>query len=174
MRRAVVGAATVLAAVLVLSGCMPEPAPSPTPTGFADEDAAFAAAEATYRAYVDALNRVDLSDPATFEDVYRWTTGELNASDRKGLSAYHARGLNLNGASEILTLDRHQASADFNAVSLDVCLDVSQIELTDPSGLSQVSPDRVGVQKLRTELVQVDPGLMKISAVTGREDGRNC
>ncbi|MDQ1128454.1 hypothetical protein [Microbacterium sp. SORGH_AS_0888] len=121
MRRAVVGAATVLAAVLVLSGCMPEPAPSPTPTGFADEDAAFAAAEATYRAYVDALNRVDLSDPATFEDVYRWTTGELNASDRKGLSAYHARGLNLNGASEILTLDRHQASADFNAVSLDVC-----------------------------------------------------
>ncbi|MET0860918.1 MAG: hypothetical protein ABW091_07810, partial [Microbacterium sp.] len=70
--------ALVLASA-ALSGCTPQPAPTPTPTGFATEDEAFAAAEETYRAYVDALNQVDLSDPETFEPVYAWTTGEANA-----------------------------------------------------------------------------------------------
>lgn len=75
-----------------LTACTPEPEPTPTPP-FATEAEAFAAAEATYRAYVDALNAVDLSDPATFEDVYAWTTGELNANDRRGLTNYHAEGV---------------------------------------------------------------------------------
>ncbi len=50
---------------------------------FASEEEAFAAAEETYRAYVDALNQVDLSDPETFEAVYAWTTGDANADERK-------------------------------------------------------------------------------------------
>lgn len=70
----------VLAVVLV-SGCTPTPEPTPTPTGFANEEEAFRAAEETYRAYVDALNEVDLADPATFEPLFVWTTGEWPAPD---------------------------------------------------------------------------------------------
>ena len=50
---------------------------------FATEEEAFAAAEETYREYVDALNQVDLSDPETFEAVYAWTTGDANAKERE-------------------------------------------------------------------------------------------
>ena len=74
----------VMGGILLLAGCAPTPpGPSPEPSVvFMTDDEAFAAAEATYRAYVDALNQVDLSDPDTFEAVYAWTTGEANANAR--------------------------------------------------------------------------------------------
>ena len=74
MRTRVTAAALGALLMLTLAGCTtPEPTdPTPTPTSaFASEEEAFAAAEATYRAYVDALNEVDLSDPETFEPVTR-------------------------------------------------------------------------------------------------------
>ena len=82
-------AALVLALVTgVATGCFAQPDPEPESTPlFASEDEAFAAAEETYRQYVDALNQVDLSDPETFEDVYAWTTGEANAGAREIVSA---------------------------------------------------------------------------------------
>ena len=93
-RRPFRAASIVIAAMLAvgaLAGCGPtDPTPTPTPTGFASEAEAFAAAEATYRAYVDALNQVDLSDPSTFEEVYRWTTGDANAAIRTSLSSMAA------------------------------------------------------------------------------------
>ncbi len=69
----------------VLTGCgaAGEPRASTPAPLFSSEAEAFAAAEATYRAYVDALNQVDLSDPETFEAVYAWTTGDANATDRE-------------------------------------------------------------------------------------------
>jgi ABC-type oligopeptide transport system substrate-binding subunit len=57
-------AATLALALALTTACAPDPAPTPSPTGFASQEEAFAAAEATYRAYVDALNAVDLADPA--------------------------------------------------------------------------------------------------------------
>ena len=76
----VVAASLALALALGLTtGCQPEPRRHPSAPAFANEEEAFAAAEETYRAYVDALNQVDLSDPETFEAVYAWTTGDANA-----------------------------------------------------------------------------------------------
>ncbi len=72
--------------IAVATGCRPEPEPSPSGPAFATEAEAFAAAEETYRAYVDALNQVDLSDPETFEAVYAWTTGDANANERRTLT----------------------------------------------------------------------------------------
>ena len=89
----VAAAALALAVVLgMTTGCQPEPTPSPSGPVFANEEEAFAAAEETYRAYVDALNQVDLSDPQTFEAVYAWTTGEANASEREGCLSQMSRG----------------------------------------------------------------------------------
>src|SRR5688500_5990965 len=70
-RRSVALAAPALVTGL-LAGCAGDPEPAETTHGFASEEEAFAAAEETYRAYVDALNQVDLSDPETFEPVLAW------------------------------------------------------------------------------------------------------
>ncbi|MDN8549474.1 hypothetical protein PUW81_010175, partial [Microbacterium sp. NM3R9] len=89
-------AALLLASVLLTAGCSdPAPAASPTapaktaaPTETASDEAVFREAEAAYRAYVDALNAVDLADPATFEPVFALTTGELRSSEEASLMSY--------------------------------------------------------------------------------------
>ena len=101
-------AASLLLTSIVVTACAASPegeSASPTPM-FASDEEAFAAAEATYRAYVDALNAVDLADPGTFDDVFIWTSGELNAADRKLLSAHHAAGVRKTGrqVSSLVTL----------------------------------------------------------------------
>ena len=143
-----------LAIGIALAGCA-SPAPEPTPDpSFADADAAYAAAEATYRAYVDALNAVDLSDPTTFEDVYQWTTGDVNAADRETLSAYHAEGLTVSGDSIV----RRFEGIDFDPSEVHViasaCSDVSQVQLMNISGKSLVPPERPNIYRLRLEFVE--------------------
>src|SRR6188768_3952981 len=89
---------------MTTTGCFAPPDPEPTPL-FSSEEEAFAAAEATYRAYVDALNQVDLSDPETFEEVYAWTTGEANAGARKSFSQMHADGWIVGGESQVTKVE---------------------------------------------------------------------
>ncbi len=100
-RRAPLLAVLTVGMLAVLAACAPAPAPSPTtsPT-FSSEAEAFAAAEATYRAYVDALNAVDLADPRTFEPVYAWTTGPANAEARRSFSQMHADGWVVSGETK--------------------------------------------------------------------------
>jgi len=155
------------AATLALTGCGdPAPTPTPTPTGFASEAEAFAAAEETYRAYVDALNQVDLSDPTTFEEVYRWTTGDLNASDRESFSAWHANGYSLVGKSRIQTVAPLGVST-LGQVTLAACYDVSRVDIRTKEGISVVAPDRTVVQAL--EVVVDGPG-RRVAAVNATED----
>lgn len=141
-------ALAALALAICLAGCAPDTAPAPTPTGFASEEEAFAAAEETYRAYVDALNRVDLSDPATFEDVYAWTTGDANAEARKSFSEMHASGWVVSGAT---TFDRFvprsfTAGEQRGTVTVDLCLDVAGVDLVDSTGTSVVPESRLDRQ----------------------------
>lgn len=146
----------VLTLVLVaglLTACAPEPAPTPTPTGFATEAEAFAAAEETYRAYVDALNEVDLSDPATFEPVFAWTTGELNSVDRRSLSEYHAEGYAVEGDYEVATVTLVSGTSKEGTFAISVCLDVSGTVLFDAAGNNAVRSDRPPRQPLVITLI---------------------
>ena len=175
----VAAAAFALAVVLgMTTGCQPEPTPSPSGPAFATEEEAFAAAEETYRAYVDALNQVDLSDPATFEAVYAWTTGELNASDRKNFSAWHADGYSKSGdalvqrvvGSTVRDLDKSSLEID-----LDVCYDVSGVAVTDKEGTSVVSADRPDIQTLKIRLVTFPtPTNLAVDLISGSESGLAC
>lgn len=169
-------ALAALALAVCCAGCAAEPAPAPSATGFASEEEAFAAAEETYRAYVDALNRVDLSDPKTFEDVYAWTTGDLNASDRTGLSNYHAEAATVSGESVVTTITSSDIDLTEAATTMAVCLDVSSIEVVDAAGASLVDPDRVEVQSIRVTLVidRDSPTGLVISQVEPRADGPTC
>lgn len=162
--------------VLALAGCTtPEPEPTPTP-GFSSEEEAFAAAEATYRAYVDALNQVDLTDPETFEAVYGWTTGEANASDRKTLSGFHADGVSITGSSVITLLEPSGTVSGSEDVTLAACVDVAAVDLLDIGGRSIVDPDRPDMQTTTVTLsADADaPHGFLIADISGREGGPLC
>lgn len=136
-----------------LTACTPEPEPTPT-FPFATEAEAFAAAEATYRAYVDALNAVDLSDPATFEDVYAWTTGEFSANERQTFSEMHADGWTVTGQTELTRVTPLDVTPNAESWTIAVCVDVSDVELTDENGTSQIAPDRPDTQSVQATLVR--------------------
>ncbi|MDX2375424.1 hypothetical protein M4I32_01235 [Microbacterium sp. LRZ72] len=158
-----------IAGVLALAACAPETsaAPSPAPSvSFATDAEAFAAAEATYRAYVDALNQVDLSDPETFEAVYAWTTGDANANAREYLSALHASGSSVSGDSVVATFDA--VSENESAVVGNACLDVRDVQLRDADGDAIVSPSRPDVQSFQVSFIPGSDGLL-ISAFEGGE-----
>lgn len=172
-RRSAVLLATV-ALVTALAACAPAaaPKPSPTPTGFASKEEAFAAAEKTYRAYIDALNEVDLSDPATFESVYALTTGQLNAEDRESFSKLHADGTVVTGETRIVDLSPSEAR--FPDVTLNVCTDVSDVEVTDRAGKSLVSADRPDLQARAITLTAADANEFRIARIGDPAGGFVC
>lgn len=173
-------APAVLIAALLLTGCgpgSPPPAASGTPTSTVTpdaEEAAFRAAEATYRAYVDALNAVDLSDPATFEPVFALTTGRINDEDRRALSGYHSAGVTMTGSTEITEVRGN--AAGHGSASLLVCVDVSSIEMRDQAGTSIVQSDREPLQQLLVS-TRLDVGMPSgavITDVVGSSEEPGC
>ncbi|MCR2809192.1 MULTISPECIES: hypothetical protein [unclassified Microbacterium] len=156
------------------TGCQPQPEPTPTASVFASEEEAFAAAEETYRAYVDALNQVDLSDPETFEAVYEWTTGEANAGEKKSLTQMHADGWSVEGSTIVTAVEPRQYRGHADpTVTLETCTDVSAVMVTDSSGASVVDPNRPAAQP---SLVRLDhsettaTGLVISSIDGGQQD----
>lgn len=165
----------MLLALALTTACSPEPAPTPTPTGFGSEEEAFAAAEATYRAYVDALNEVEFDDPTTFEAVLAWTTGAANAADREDFSQYHADKMTLEGEFAVASFAADSWNQSSTAVGANACLDVSGTQIVDADGVSTVSPDRAPIVAVRVDLVEGDTTTgMVISNVTARESTQSC
>ena len=170
--RRVAAAAALVLALALTTACAPDPAPTPTPTGFASEEEAFAAAEATYRAYVDALNAVDLSDPATFEPVYDLTAGDARDSISKELSRMHAESWVVSGKTSIGLIEARD-TGDFSNLLLNVCADVSDVTLTDASGVSQVASDRPAIQPL-TVRVDVSTAPHVVTSISWRTGEPQC
>jgi hypothetical protein len=169
------GIVVLAAAALLLVGCAPQPDATPTPSAtalpFATDEEAFAAAEATYRAYVDALNQVDLQDPATFEAVYAWTTDDALAGERKSLSSMHAEQLSLSGTAVVLRVSPKLISE--NLVEVYGCLDVSRVGVHNISGESQVGPDRPDIQAVIVHLTGATSATqLRISDLLG--SGHSC
>lgn len=135
--------AALTSALLLLAGCTPEPLPSPTPTpAFASEEEAFAAAEATYREYTDALNQVDFDDADTFENVYARLSGPAAESTRRTFSQFHADHFRSTGTTRFSAFTLVSADLTSGVVHTSVCSDVSDVEVLDASGTSVVSKDR--------------------------------
>jgi len=168
-----------LAAVLVgvLVGCTPTPAPSVEPTpAFSSEAEAFAAAEETYRAYVDALNQVDLSDPATFEEVYAWTTGEANAGARRSFTEMAAEGWSVSGDSRFdhFSPIEYDEEKILSVVTADVCLDVTLVDVLDSNGVSQVPAERVDRQPATLTFARQDTLTGLVIASSEATDAATC
>lgn len=135
--------ALLVMAGATLSACSPTPEPSPTPTAaFASEEEAFAAAEEVYRAYNDALNDVDVSDPTTYEPLFEFSSGDFEAADRKSFSELHAANYSLQGETRITQFDGLESVDPYDEVVALVCLDVSGSDVLNESGASVVPSDR--------------------------------
>lgn len=139
------GSALAAAGLLVgmLSACTPEADPTPTPTktaAFATDEEAYAAAEETYRAYSDATNASDLTDPDSFEPVFALLAGPALSTERETFSQMRASDLTRTGSVSFDSFT--PVSVDGSKVTANVCLDVSAVELTYPDGTSAVPADR--------------------------------
>ena len=177
-RHSIAAIALALACSLAAAGCTPsaEPTPTATATAFRSDDEAFAAAEATYRAYVDALNKVSFADPRTFEAVYDWTGDPLRRADRTSFENSHKAELDIKGEFRIVSTSRRSIARDTGVVILDACLDISQTTVVDSAGLPQTNVNRVPVVALRLTLqpTGMTPTRLRLTDTQPREDGPSC
>lgn len=143
------GASAAIVALLIvaLAACTPEaaPAPPPSPSVVSSEDAAFAAAEATYRAYVDAVN-ARRADPDSPLDPESLLTAAALIDHQKTEELLESRGLTIDGPSVVRSASHVKHSGQ---VRLIVCLDATRTSVLDASG-RDVTP------KLRAEVVAID------------------
>ena len=174
-------AAGIVAGILVFglvgcSGAAPKPSPTPTPP-FASADAAYKAAEATYKGYVDAGNHVDLADDKTFKPLFAWLLGDALDHQRKQLTAMAAKDLRMTGRDRITLMTPLKGhDAVWGDVSLAVCVDVSKSDVLDRDGNSLVATDRPDIQSLKVDFsrdASTATGL-KIISMTGREGAPSC
>jgi len=166
-----------LLALGMLAACTPEPKPAPTPTKtalFSSDAEAFKAAEETYRAYTDALNNVDTSDPKTWEPATRWTVGRASSALKKSLSELQAEEVQLTGNTVIITAAPIKADLETGKVSVHICADVSQTDVIDSTGNSLVPSDRSPVQSVRAEFVEADSETGLRLASTTAESTLQC
>lgn len=168
-RRSLAACCVALSALGIL-GCSPAPEPEPTPTpAFASEEEAFAAAEETYRAYNDALNAVDPAEPQTFEPLYALSNGSFERADRENLSTMHAEGQAIEGDAKVIDFVGVKSDAPFTTATAIVCLDVSEVVVTDADGISLVRPDRPSVYGIEV-VFQLDGHEMLVHSAQRTEE----
>ena len=125
----------------LLAGCSPASEPAPTPSSaFADEAEAFAAAEQTYRAYVDALNarREEPSAP----DPQQFLIGKALESDIDTQRQLDHAGVLIVGPTSVDGVNGLSTSTDLTTVSIAVCLDSTDTRVVDAAGNDVTPQDR--------------------------------
>lgn len=149
---AMLGAVVV---ALLASGCTPEPAPSPSPTGFASEEEAFAAAEATYRAYVDAVN-ARRTDPASEPGPTDFLTGDALRIEIEGNRQLEGSGLHIEGNSSVASVSNQRYSPEL--IKVLICLDSSASRVVDSQGQDRTPEDRDDVVGLDVSIAWTSSG----------------
>ena len=156
-----------------LVGCSPAPEPTRTQTAaFAYEEEAFAAAEETYRAYIDELIDIDTDDPKTLATLYDLTSGDFEAADRKTFSELHAAGYKLTGQTQFASFRGISADETMGEVVAAVCMDVSRSDVIDHNGESMTPPDRPELNPLLVTFLAGDDHMTIDHA--GRNENASC
>ena len=151
--------AAVCAGVVVLSGCAPAEEPTPTPTAaFASDEEAFAAAEETYRAYVDALNEArDGSDV----DPLAFLVGDALTDSIEIVSLLRENEQTITGKTEVVSFSGERV-AEGKTVG-HVCIDVGDTRVLTLDGTDQTPDDRPERAMLEVSFLKVD-GQMRIGS----------
>lgn len=167
--------AAVLAATVLLSGCVPqsEPPPEPSPDAsvepvFASDEEALAAAEAAYVEYWRVFDEAFKSgSPAHLADV---ADGDALATATESVADFVESGHTQVGFTKVedVELVNHDRQS---WIQIYACVNVSQIDILGSDGNSVVRPGRLDRFPFIADLVMSESGLR----VTSDElwDGRN-
>ncbi len=131
------------ASVIALTGCLgstPEPTPTPTAV-FSSEEEAFAAAEETYRAYIDAVN-ARYADPASDPDPQSFLIGSALEADIASAQEMDRLGIHIVGASVVRDVSQVSAKADAGDVVIRACLDSTAARVLNQAGVDVTVADR--------------------------------
>lgn len=145
-------AAVALAALI--GGCgSPAPAPTPTPTGFASEAEAFAAAEETYRAYVDALNQRRTTPDAvpSPQDFLVGTALETDAETQRQLQETGLRVIGHSVVERVIPADAHSESD--RDIWIVVCLNSADTQVVDAADEDRTPSERATISLMEVHLV---------------------
>lgn len=153
--RLVTAAALALVALVALttSGCLPQPAPEPS-SAFASEAEAFAAAEETYRAYVDAVNE-RRRDPSASVDPASFLIADALEEHIATQQQLDQAGLRVIGDTTLLRVDPVAFQPADSTVTIAVCLDSAETQVLDSAGTDVTPSDRETRTALQAQLTRV-------------------
>lgn len=154
--------ATVLLAVsiIALTGCLgstPEPTPTPTAV-FSSEEEAFAAAEETYRAYIDAVN-ARRADPGSEPDPFEFLSGSAYESELNAQRELETAGLRAVGDGVVDRVDHLEAHTGTGEVHIAVCVNAAQVRVINEDGVDVTSPERADLTLLHVYLAPAGDAL---------------
>ena len=144
-------ATLVVALGLALTACSPQtdPVATPTPTGFTSEEEAFAAAEATYRAYIDALNEARRGATDVAPESY--LIGQALADSDQASRLLLDRGWRIEGPSRMTKAAL--SWWDESGVTVAVCLDSGSTRVIDEAGADVTPDDRAVLIALEVRMI---------------------
>lgn len=164
----VAGVGLLLASALSLMGCTGTATPTPTTShtlSFASEHEALAAAKATYQGYLDAYNKVDVTDTQTFEPVYTWLTAKALTTSRDSLDETHDERFVKSGDTVLHEITLVTDTLPRGTLTADLCLDLSAVDLTDSGRRSVVDATASTHQSIRLGFAPSDtPTGMRITS----------
>lgn len=154
--------ATVLLAVsiIALTGCLGStPKPTPTPTAvFSSEEEAFAAAEETYRAYIDAVN-ARRADPQSRPDPQSFLIGEALEADIESQREADQLGIHLEGKSVVTSVTPVSADPSVGDVVIQACYDSAGARVFNEAGEDVTIADRDATVLAEVHLTAMGAGL---------------
>ncbi|WP_424448254.1 hypothetical protein [Microbacterium arborescens] len=165
------GTAALVVVALLTSGCgSPPTPPTPDPTASSsspvdDDAAAFAAAEATYRAYVDAVN-ARRSNGHSSADPVALLADEARQAAVATATELESSGLVISGPTNILWVEPR--STDVSSVVLGTCVDSSRARVLDPQG-NDVTPASRPDRQVLAITVDIERALITDSVVEGAQ-----
>ena len=162
--------AALAVAAVCLTGCVgASPEPTPTPTAvFASEEEAFAAAEETYRAYIDADN-ARRSDPQATPDPEAFLIGAALEREIDSRREFAELGIRLVGDSVISSVDGISADLRTGDVVVHACYDSTNARVVNEGGEDVTVADRDPTVMIEVDLTQVADALLisNLSPVEG-------
>lgn len=169
--RAVAASAALAASLVLLTGCLaPAPGPTPTPTAaFASEAEAFAAAEETYRAYVDAVN-ARRADPRSQPDPQSFLIGEALKADIDSQRSFDELGIHIEGDSKVTSFAPMTADLSSGDVLVEACYDSTEARVFNEAREDVTIADRDPTVLLSVRLTRVDDRLF-IRDTSASKDG---
>ncbi len=161
--------------VLTLAGCGSPPLPRAlgSPSVFASADEALAAAIAAYDSALEVGDRIGQEGGRSSYRFREVASGDYLESSIESAESWLNEGLAQIGFSRFrdVRLLEHKAGPD-RAVVVQLCHDVSQVDLVNPDGQSVVPPDRDETLHLRVVFGLSDDRLLVTNAL--RMDDQPC